>query len=376
MEERITIHKEKTPIYDIVIKDQFTSLVDEMVSLGYRGRRICIVTDSNAGLYYADEVVSLLRSIAEKVVVFTFPAGEENKNLDVVRQLYGFLIEHKFERRDVLVALGGGVVGDLTGFSAATYLRGIDFVQLPTTLLSQADSSIGGKTGVDFDGYKNMVGAFCMPRLVYMNMHTLDTLDRRIYLSGMGEVIKHGLIGNHNFYEWLKANKDAIKDRHVDAMIRMAKENCQCKGRIVEEDPTEKGIRALLNLGHTLGHAIEKQVHFSMYHGECVSVGIVAAAYISFKKGYLKREELEDIIQTLSIYELPIRVSGVDKRAVLEATKSDKKMDGGKIRFILLSSIGEAFINTHKAIEVSDEDMLQGLEYVGCTDNKEKLGKT
>lgn len=375
MAERITIHKEKKNIYDIVIQDQFDSLVSEMHSLGYQGKRICIVTDSNAGQYYANAIEGLLRSISDKVVIFTFPAGEENKSLDVVRQLYRFLIEHKFERRDVLVALGGGVVGDLTGFAAATYLRGIDFIQIPTTLLSQADSSIGGKTGVDFDGYKNMIGAFCMPKLVYMNMHTLDTLDRRIYLSGMGEVIKHGLIRNRNFYEWLKDNKDGVKNRSVDALIHMAVENCRCKGSIVEEDPTEKGIRALLNFGHTIGHAIEKQVHFSLYHGECVAVGMVAAAYISFQKGYLKKEDLEDVEQTLTMYELPIRVKGVNKYDALKATKNDKKMNGGKIRFILLSSIGEAFINEMGAVvngklalEVTDEDLIHGLEYIGCTD--------
>ena len=366
MAERITIHKEKKPIYDIVIQNQFAPLLQEMERLGYQGRRVCIVTDSNTGDHYAEVVKELLRPLSGVTVVFTFPAGEEHKNLDVVRQLHAFLIEYKFERQDVLVALGGGVVGDLTGFAAATYLRGIDFIQVPTTLLSQADSSIGGKTGVDFDGYKNMVGAFCMPKLVYMNMHTLDTLDRRIYLSGMGEVIKHGLIRNKDFYGWLKENGEAVKGRSVDALIHMAMENCHCKGDIVEEDPTERGVRALLNFGHTLGHAIEKQIHFSMYHGECVSVGMVAAAYISWKKGTLSKEELDDMEQVLSMYELPVRVSGLDADAVLNATKSDKKMRGGKIRFILLSSIGEAYISS----EVSDEEMLQGLEYIGCVREK------
>lgn len=371
MAERITIQKDKKPIYDIVIQDQFAPLAEEMDCLGYKGRKICIVTDSNT-VYYANEIEMLLTPLASMVAVFTFPAGEENKNLDVVRQLYTFLIERKFERKDVLFALGGGVVGDLTGFAAATYLRGIDFVQVPTTLLSQADSSIGGKTGVDFDGYKNMVGAFCMPKLVYMNVQTLRTLDRRIYLSGMGEVIKHGLIQNKGFYDWLKKNGEAVKSRSTDALIHMALENCHCKGSIVEEDPTEQGVRAILNFGHTLGHAIEKQVNFSMYHGECVAVGMVAAAYISYEKGFLKKEELKDIEDTLCMYELPIRVEHIDKYAVLKATKSDKKMENSKIRFILLSSLGTAFINTtmltskQNPVEVSDEDMIRALEYIGC----------
>lgn len=369
MAERITIHKGNKPIYDIVIQDRFAPLLEEMERLGYRGRRICVVTDSNTGRFYADEMAELLRPLASVVTVFTFPSGEENKNLDVVRRLYTFLIQHSFDRRDVLAALGGGVVGDLTGFAAATYLRGIDFIQVPTTLLSQADSSVGGKTGVDFDGYKNMVGAFCMPKLVYMNMHTLDTLERRIYLSGMGEVIKHGLIRNREFYEWLRENGDAVKARSVDALIHMAMENCRVKGNVVEQDPTEKGVRALLNFGHTLGHAIEKQTRFSMYHGECVSVGMVAAAYISYKKGGISGEELADMERVLTMYELPVRVSGLDAKAVLEATRSDKKMAAGRIRFVLLSSMGEAYISA----EVSDEDMLMGLHYVGCvggTDEK------
>ncbi len=363
MTERMVIHRDGEPIYDIVIQDTFDSLRGEVERLGYQGRRICIVTDTNVGKRFAAQVETLLRPVAREVYVFTFPAGEENKNLDVVRNLYTFLIEKKMERRDVLVALGGGVVGDLTGFAAATYLRGIDFIQIPTTLLSQADSSIGGKTGVDFDGYKNMVGAFSMPRLVYMNMHTLDTLDRRTYLSGMGEVIKHGLIRNRGFYQWLKENSSQVKERSVQALIHMALENCRCKGAVVEEDPTEKGVRALLNFGHTLGHALEKQLGFSLYHGECVSVGMVAAAYISHRKGVLSAKELEDVEKTLAMYDLPVRVSGVDAEDVLLASKSDKKMTAGKIRFILLRRIGEAFIDT----EVTDEDMHRALLYVGCT---------
>ena len=197
---------------------------------------------------YLEEVRAVLAGCCKAVSVFTFPAGEENKHLDTVRNLYEHLILEHFDRKDMLAALGGGVVGDLCGFAAATYLRGVDFIQIPTTLLSQVDSSIGGKTGVDFDAYKNMVGAFHMPRLVYANLRTLLTLPEEQFSSGMGEVVKHGLIKNREYYQWLKDNHEGIAARNLDLCQAMVYESCMIKKRVVEEDPTEQGERALLNL--------------------------------------------------------------------------------------------------------------------------------
>ena len=206
MKEKLTVSCEGKSCYDIVLTIGFEELAGAALSVSAPERKICIVTDTNVALLYAEQVKKAFSSAFAQVEVFEFPAGEENKTLANIQTLYAFLIEHHFDRKDMLAALGGGVVGDMTGFAAATYLRGIDFIQIPTTLLAQVDSSIGGKTGVDFDSYKNMVGAFHMPRLVYMNLDTLQTLDARQYYSGFAEIMKHGLIKDAKYYEWLISN--------------------------------------------------------------------------------------------------------------------------------------------------------------------------
>lgn len=362
MSDRLTVKRDGKPIYDIVIEHSFSNIVPELKKLGVEKKKICIVTDTVIGSLYEKELKALLEQEAKIVITFTFPAGESYKTLDTVKALYKVLIEAKFDRSDMLVALGGGVIGDLTGFAAATYLRGIQFIQVPTTLLAQVDSSVGGKTGVDFDGYKNMVGAFCMPSLVYMNMSTLNTLDRRIYLSGMGEVIKYGLIRRPDFYEWLLLHAEEIKDRKPEAIEYMVSVSCDTKRAIVEEDPLEHGVRALLNLGHTLGHAIEKKKDFSMYHGECVAAGTVTAAYISYIRGMITEKELDALRQMFKTFELPVTVDELTSDEVIETSKSDKKMDQGVIKFILLKSVGEAYIDR----TVTKEEMKEALQSIGC----------
>lgn len=351
------------PIYEIVFETAFEKLAEKVKQIGLEGRKVCIVMDSNTSHLYGEMVRKVLEPVSAKVISFQFPAGELHKTLDVVRDIYKELIESHFDRKDYLAALGGGVVGDITGFAAATYLRGISFIQIPTTLLSQSDSSVGGKTGVDFDGYKNMVGAFCMPKLVYMNVSTLSTMDERDYLSGMGEVVKHGLIRDKKFFDWLKINHEKICSQDNETLIEMDYHNCSIKGEVVEEDPTEQGIRSLLNFGHTLGHAIEKQKAGELYHGECVSIGAAAAAYISMKRGYLTKDDLQTVLDAFTSFKLPITVTGVDKEAALAATKSDKKMQGNQIRFILLKSLGEAVVDK----TVTMDEMREALDFV-CQD--------
>lgn len=360
MSERLSILYEKKPCYDIVFTRGFQELLKELETLGLENRRVCIVTDSKVDEIYGDQVLRLLQGKCLKVVKYVFPRGEENKTLDTVREAYRFLIEGEFDRKDLLLALGGGVVGDTTGFIAATYLRGVDFVQVPTTLLSQADSSIGGKTGVDFDGYKNMVGAFKMPRLVYMNLETLTTLEDRQYFSGFAEIMKHGLIKDAAFYEWLIQNMYEICERDMDVLQEMLMRSCMVKKLVVEKDPTEKGDRALLNFGHTIGHAVEKAKHFEMYHGECVALGAVAAAYISWKRELLSMEEYYEIRDMFVPFNLPITVDGIDPEEVLKLTKSDKKMESGRIRFVLLKKIGRAVTDT----TVTDEEILAAINEI------------
>jgi 3-dehydroquinate synthase len=357
----ITVHNvHGKPAYDIVIKQDFAGLATSFGKLGITGRKICIVTESNVGPLYADEVRAELEKTGNEVYVYTFEAGEKNKNLDTVEDVYEFLIGKHFDRNDVLAALGGGVVGDLTGFTAATYLRGVKFIQIPTSLLAQVDSSIGGKTGVDFRSFKNMVGAFHQPSLVYMNMSALKTLDERQYNSGLGEIIKHGLIKDRDNFDWLVANAASIKARDMDTLEKMIEASCNIKRQVVEKDPKEKGDRALLNYGHTLGHAIEKLAGFQLYHGECVVLGILAALEISRMRGYLGDEDVERCRESFRTYGFPMTVSHITPDDIVKTSKSDKKMDAGQIKFILLRSIGDSYVDR----TVTDEEMLKALEVV------------
>ncbi len=357
MSDRLTILYEKKPCYDIVFSADFGSLCSELEALGISERRVCVVTDSRVKSLYGDEIMDILHGHCKKNVLFSFPEGEANKTLDTAKKIYTFLIQEGFDRKDFLIALGGGVTGDITGFAAATYLRGIGFIQIPTTLLAQADSSIGGKTGVDYEGYKNMVGAFNMPKLVYINAGVLRTLDDRQFFSGFAEVMKHGLIRDAVFYEWLLEHMYEICDRDADVMVEMVKRSSRIKKLVVENDPMEKGERALLNFGHTIGHAIEKYKNFSLTHGECVALGAVAAAFISWKHGLLSMEEYYEIRDMFVPFNLPISIEDIDPGEILKLTKSDKKMEGDHLKFILLKKVGKAVIDR----TVTDSDILNAL---------------
>ena len=372
MAQRLPVLYNKKPCYDIVFQQSFDGLWEELAELGAADKRLCIVTDSTVDGLYAAQILKFLEGKCRKAVKYVFPAGEEHKNLDTVRDVYRFLIEEGFDRKDMLLALGGGVCGDLTGFVAATYLRGIDFVQIPTTLLAQADSSIGGKTGVDFDSYKNMVGAFKMPRLVYMNLSVLKTLEERQFYSGFAEVMKSALIKDAPFYEWLIENMYEICERDLNTLEEMVIRTCSIKKMVVEKDPTEQGDRALLNLGHTIGHAIEKYKNFELYHGECVALGTVAAAYISWKKEMLSMEEFYEIRDMFVPFYLPISVDDIDPQEILKLTKSDKKMEAGTIKFILLKKIGKAVIDR----TVTDEEILAVLKKYGISGQEVTLWGT
>ena len=364
MSERLPVLYNKKPCYDIVFTQSFGELPQELANLECEGRRLCILTDSKVNELYGEEILSLLQGKCRKAVKYVFPNGEENKTLDTVKGIYKFLIEEGFDRRDMLLALGGGVTGDITGYAAATYLRGIDYVQIPTTLLSQADSSIGGKTGVDFDGYKNMVGAFKMPRLVYMNAAVLQTLEDRQFFSGFAEVMKHGLIRDGVFYTWLIENMYEICERDLSVLQEMLIRSCTVKKLVVEKDPTEQGDRALLNFGHTIGHAIEKAKHFELYHGECVALGMVAAAHISWKRELITMDEYYEIRDMFVPFYLPISVDDIDPQEILRLTKSDKKMESGKIKFVLIKKIGKAFLDR----TVTDEEILAAINEINFSE--------
>lgn len=391
----LTIRDQNGPVYDIVFSTGFEELLEAAGPLNLKNRKVCIVSETRVAGLYMKTLKDILAPAAREVIDFVFPEGEASKTLATVQELYERLILAHFDRKDLLVALGGGVVGDLTGYAAATYLRGIDFIQIPTSLLAQVDSSIGGKTGVDFNAYKNMVGAFHQPKLVYMNFSALKTLSERQFRSGMGEIIKHGLIKDMAYYEWMKAQREAILARDPEVLSQLVYKSCQIKGQVVEHDPKEQGERALLNFGHTLGHAIEKLEDFSLLHGECVALGVVGAARISCLRGGIDEAMFEDICQTIASFGLPTALPGnsgdarkasptagasaptpkggaaltandapalpLTTEAVVAATKLDKKMEAGAIKFILLAPAGCGIIDK----TVTDEELAAGARAVG-----------
>lgn len=356
----IVNNEEGHPSYTIYLEKSFEGLPLVLHSIQAEGRKICLVADSNVSALYAGEVKGLLEREGFFCVSFSFQEGEASKNLDTVSALYEFLIHHSFDRNDILLALGGGVTGDLTGFAAATYLRGIRFIGMPTSLLSMVDSSIGGKTGVDYKAYKNMVGAFYQPTAVYINTSTLNTLPKREFLAGMGEVIKHGCILDQQYYGFLEKNVDNILAKETEVIKEMIHQSLCIKRGVVERDPKEKGERALLNFGHTIGHAVEKMNQFRLLHGECVSVGMVASAELSVLKGSLSRKAADCLKHILCRYGMLTTVSDLNKEDFLAVCHRDKKADGSKIKFVLLKEIGTAYLDT----EVTDDELWKAFQTI------------
>lgn len=360
----IEVKTDKKYSYHIYPELSFDSLADRINELDLKDRRIVVITDSNVEKLYLKEVMEKLRPVCAEISSCIIPAGESHKNLDEIRKIYVHLINHQIDRKDLLVALGGGVTGDMTGFAAATYLRGIRFIQIPTTLLSQVDSSIGGKTGVDFEQYKNMVGAFWQPSMVYINLSVLGTLDGAQFASGMGETLKHGIIRDEAYYEWCLDHMDKIQERRPEVLQEMVVRSLLVKKQIVEKDPFEKGDRALLNFGHTCGHAIEKLKNFELTHGACVALGMTAAAYISWKRDLIDDMTFYEIRDMFVGFDLPISYDSLRAEDILKVTKHDKKMNGKQIRFVLLKKLGNAFLDD----TVTDEEILAALNFLSAAD--------
>lgn len=357
MELKVTT---KTNEYPIIIKDSFDGLVDAFERVGLTGRKLCIITDSNVAPIYLDKVKALLDGHFLKVVSYTFEAGENSKNLDVISDFYDFFVKEQLDRRSVLAALGGGVAGDMTGFAAATYMRGIPFVQIPTTLLSQVDSSVGGKTGVDYKGNKNMVGAFYQPHFVYINTATLKTLPKREFAAGMAEAVKHGYIIDKDYLEYITENKESIKALDHDAMAKVVYGSCKCKAFVVDRDEKESGLREILNFGHTFGHAVETLSDFKLIHGECVATGMAAGLYLSAKRGTITQQDLTDAEQLLTYFDLPVRAEGFNADKVFEQMFYDKKTKDGKLNIVLLKKMGEAYTEKN----ASDDEVKAAINYI------------
>jgi len=307
-----------------------------------KSKQVLIVTNTTVSPLYLDDVMKCLQGF--QVEVIELPDGEQYKNLENVTKIFDQLLAKKFSRNSTLIALGGGVIGDMGGFAAACYQRGIPFIQIPTTVLAQVDSSVGGKTGVNHPLGKNMIGAFYQPKCVIADIGVLDTLDDRQLSAGLAEVIKYGLIRDLGFFEWLEKNIDLLLARDKNALAYIIERSCINKAEIVAEDEFEAGVRAILNLGHTFGHAIETGKGYGEYlHGEAVAIGIGYAADLSRRMGWITRGDVSRILSLLKRAQLPVappKDMGVSK--FLDLMAVDKKNVDGKIRLILLESIGKA----------------------------------
>lgn len=328
--------------YDIHIGTGLLERADEFIKQVYAGRKIAVVTDSNVEPLYADKLTEAFRRGGFETKVITVTAGEESKSIPVLEKLYTELLDFEITRSDLIAALGGGVVGDLTGFAASSLLRGIPFVQIPTTLLAQVDSSVGGKVAVNLKQGKNLVGAFYQPRMVIIDTECLRTLKPEILSDGMAEVIKYGAISDAELFETLKNIKNT-----EDLFAKIPKivyTCCDIKRRIVEADEHDTGGRMVLNFGHTFGHAIEKKYNYSGYsHGMAVAAGMVMACEWGEKKGITPEGTKTSMEEILQMYSLPI-TADLDEKSLREAVCVDKKGDGGKINLILLREIGDAVI--------------------------------
>lgn len=337
--------------YDIVIGEHLLERAAELMRPLALGRRGVIISDTNVAPLYANR----LRLDGYETTVLTVAAGEASKSLRQACRLLEKLPGLRLDRQSFVVALGGGVVGDLAGFVAATYLRGIHFIQVPTTLLALVDSSVGGKTGVNLPQGKNLVGAFYQPRLVIADLATLRTLPKRQLRAGFAEVIKYGAICEAAFFRWLERNYRRVLDLESAAIRRAVRRCCECKARVVSADEQESGLRAILNFGHTVGHAMETLLEYEgLLHGEAVSIGMCCAARLSVKRCGLKEAEAMRLRALLEASGLPTRL-GERLRAetMLPAMRLDKKARAGKVRFVLLKRLGSAEVSD----QVTDADV-------------------
>ena len=308
------------------------------------GQRCAVITDTNVARHFAKAAVKSLAASGFKPVLITVPAGEKSKRLAVVEKCYDQLAAHRLERKSFIVALGGGVVGDLAGFVAATYLRGIPFVQVPTSLLAQVDSSVGGKTGVNLTAGKNLVGAFYQPRLVLCDLDTLAKLPRREYVSGLAEVVKYGVIYDAVLFAQLERHLPKLLQRDAATLAAVVARCCEIKAAVVGEDETESGLRAILNFGHTIGHAIENSSGYGKFlHGEAIAIGQVAAAKLSQKILGLPSDDVARIEKLFVQAGLPveIKVNAARRKKLFAAMLLDKKVSGGEVKFVLAEKIGK-----------------------------------
>ncbi|MDQ4424064.1 MAG: 3-dehydroquinate synthase [Thalassolituus sp.] len=330
----------------------------ELYTPHIKGRQVLIVTNETVAPIYLDDVKSAMPDYQVDTVIL--PDGEKYKDLDTLNMIFDELLDRRHNRTTTLIALGGGVIGDMTGFAAATYQRGVNFIQVPTTLLSQVDSSVGGKTAVNHPLGKNMIGAFHQPQAVIADTDTLETLPLREMAAGMAEVIKYGLISDSEFYAWLQDNVAGLMSGDDESLAEAIYRSCENKASVVAQDEREGGIRATLNLGHTFGHAIEAHQGYGKWlHGEAVGAGMMMAADLSRRLGYLSEKDEHDLLRLLQAAHLPVKgPRDMSCDDYISRMAVDKKVLDGALRLVLLKGIGEAYITSEVPRDLLEETLM------------------
>jgi len=331
--------------YPILIKEELLAEVGTDLNRRAFAKRYAVIVDSNVALLLGEQLMDSLRAGGVAAELITFPGGEENKNLATIGQLASRLAQLGFDRQDGLIALGGGVTGDITGFLAASYMRGIPFVQIPTTLLAQVDSSVGGKTGVDIPEGKNLVGAFYQPRCVYIDSRALLSLPQAELLNGLAEVIKYSVIYDRNLFDILTRHRKAILDRELPVLEEVIQTCCRIKAEVVAADEKESDLRRILNFGHTIGHAVEAASDYRLAHGSAVAMGMVAAGEIAVAKNMFLRDEADQVRKLIADFGLTTTIpENYDRQRIKEYLKTDKKAVSGRPFFVLPTTIGKVVI--------------------------------
>ena len=359
--------------YDILVGDGLLAGAGKLIAPILAEPRAVVITDENVEKHYLGTLEKSLDESGIDHQSIVLEAGEQTKDFAHLEALWGQLLDHRVERTTTLIALGGGVVGDITGFAAAVTLRGMDFIQIPTTLLAQVDSSVGGKTGINTPQGKNLIGAFHQPRLVLADIGALASLPPREMRAGYAEVVKYGLIADADFFAWLEANGPAVIEGDPEACRHAVLTSCRAKASIVQADETEKGSRALLNLGHTFGHALEAQTGYSnaLNHGEAVAIGLGLAFDLSVRMGLCPGEDRDRLRGHLAAVGLPVRLNGLtdgswSAAGLVDLMGQDKKVRSGAMTFVLLRGIGQAFITQDVDLGLLAEVLEEALEPQGA----------
>lgn len=343
---KVNLDKKTLSSHEIRIGNSILDRMALLIAKNHKAGRYIIVTDDNVGPLHGSGLIAVLKTAGLTVDMIEFPAGEHSKNIDTAVEIAEKLLDLGADRNSLLLALGGGVVGDMAGFVASIFMRSVPYIQIPTTLLAQVDSSIGGKTAVDLPSGKNLLGTFYQPRAVFTDLHYLTTLPEKEFKNGLAEIIKYGIIDDEKMFSLLENNIEQVKRKDPALLLKLVEGCCRIKKSIVEIDEKEQGLRRILNYGHTLGHAIESESAFSIAHGEAVALGMTAAARISENVGYLESAECKRIEDLIGKAGLPGRIPvSLSTRGIMSRLKTDKKKDGDVVHFVLLKKIGMPFVN-------------------------------